>query len=83
MATKPDLTWSDQGLFTLFLPETKEGERAWEAIAAQTEGTGKVLSMHRASTIAQLRAAGFHVRKAPPHKPLTADELAELEGLLA
>lgn len=81
---KSDLTYSDSGMLTLFLPETPAGESAWDQMAEATDGTGKVLSIHAPSVIAQLRAAGFTVRRAPKHKPWTAEELdaalAELDA---
>ena len=44
----PDLSWSDDGWFTQFLPSTKAGEDAWRVMATHTDGTGKVFSVHAA-----------------------------------
>ena len=32
----PDITYKDLGMFTVFLPETKEGENAWRELASVT-----------------------------------------------
>lgn len=62
-AGPPDLGWRDDGLFTLFLPNTKAGEDAWRVLAAHTEGTGKVFSHHAPDVIRQLRAQGYTVAR--------------------
>ncbi|ALN21943.1 MULTISPECIES: hypothetical protein [Ectopseudomonas] len=77
-----DLSYRHLGLFTSFLANTPAGENAWREIAAKTDGTGKVLSIHAEDTIRQLRAAGYAVAEAG--EVVTGDEdaiLAEL-GLL-
>lgn len=56
-----DLSYHDLGLFTAFYPNTKAGEKAWREIARHTEGTGKVLSVDLAETLASLRKAGYSV----------------------
>lgn len=85
--SKPDLTYSPSGMFVLFMPETPAGEEAWAEIARHTDGTGKLLPAQVPGTLAQLRAAGLSVRKAPPHKPMTPAQLeaalADLDALLA
>ena len=63
MATKNDLTYLTEGLFTSFFPCTPDGEQVWRAIAAHSNGSGKVFTVHLASTLRQLRAAGFTVSK--------------------
>lgn len=76
-----DLTYKNQGLFTAFLPESKAGEEAFRAICkAQGDHTGKVLTIHAKSTIAQLRKAGYSVKKQGRTEDISADEL---EALLA
>ena len=60
-----DLVYIRQGLFTAFIPETKAGEEAFRQIcAAQGDHTGKILTAHVESTLAQLRKAGYSVKKA-------------------
>lgn len=78
--SKPDLTYSRSGMFVAFLPETAAGAEAWCEIARHTDETCKVPYWQLASTLAQLRAAGFSVRRAPRSKPMTN---AEVDALLA
>lgn len=59
----PDLTYREADGFTVFVPETDAGKEAWNEMANDTDGTGKVLTIHAKSTIAQLRAAGYVVEK--------------------
>lgn len=76
-----DITYNNQGIFTAFLPETKAGEDAFRAICkAQGDHTGKVLSIHAKATIAQLRRAGYSVKKQGKIEEIDADELAALLG---
>ena len=60
---KIDLTYLKQGLFTLFIPETKAGEDAWREIAKQTDGTGKVFTVQLPATLKQLKKAGYIVKQ--------------------
>ena len=73
-----DLTYTIEGLFTSFIPTSKEGEDAWRQLATQTQGTGKVLTVHLQSTLSQLRKAGYKVRKSKPSGELTPSEAANL-----
>lgn len=76
-----DITYSNQGIFTAFLPETKAGEDAFRAICkAQGDHTGKVLSIHAKATIAQLRKAGYSVKKQGKVEDIDTDELEALLG---
>lgn len=59
-----DLTYQTIGMFTQFLPETKEGEQAWRELATVTQGTGKVLTIQAKQFISDLRKAGYKVTKA-------------------
>lgn len=77
-----DLSYKPLGMFTLFLPESEAGRAAWDDIAAQTEGTGKVLTLHAPSVIAQLRKAGYTVRIAKV-TPLSEDDVIALLDELA
>lgn len=76
-----DITYINQGLFTAFIPISKAGETAWAEMANYTSGTGKVLSTQAASTIAQLKAAGYKVCKAKKQAPIDADQLLTELGL--
>ena len=74
-----DITYINQGLFTAFLPESKAGEDAFRAICkAQGDHTGKVLTTHAKATIAQLRNAGYSVKKQGKREEIDADELEAL-----
>jgi hypothetical protein len=85
--SKPDLTYSPSGMFVQFMPETPAGEEAWRELARLSDNTGKFLPGQVPGVLAQLRRAGFTVRKAPPHKPITPAELeaalADLDALIA
>lgn len=59
-----DLTYHDDGMFTTFLPNTKAGEDAWH-VMAENDGTGKVLTIHAAGVISQLRDKGYTVAERP------------------
>lgn len=75
----PDLTYRQScGMFTAFFAETEAGRGAWSLIAAQSDGTGKVLNGHVAGALRQLRAAGYVVAKASRRASdaLSDDELA-------
>lgn len=79
---KTDLTITRSGLFSRYLPNTPAGENVWRELAAQTDGTGKVLAIHEASITAQLRAAGYTVSARKPRGPkMTADELLAALGV--
>ena len=73
-----DLEYIDQGLFTAFLPVSKAGEVAFNQMAEYTDGTGKVLSIHKQSTILQLRQAGYKVGKAKLSGKVTAEQADEM-----
>ena len=80
-----DLHYTKSTMFIMFVPQTKAGEEAWKAIAAQTDGTGKIFPKQLESTLAQLRKAGYTVRKAPKMTEAdyqkVYDDLDELLGL--
>ena len=69
-----DIEYTDQGLFTAFVPVSKAGEVAFDQMAEYTEGTGKVLSIHKQGTIQQLRQAGYKVGKAKQRGRVTAEQ---------
>lgn len=78
---KTDLTYLKQGLFTEFVPQSKAGEDAWRELAKQTEGTGKVLTVHLPAILAQLRKAGYTVKQAKRKRPEVI--LLEMAGIMA
>ena len=73
-----DIVYINQGLFTAFIPQTMAGEVVFNAMAADTHGTGKVLSVHAEAVIQQIKQAGYTVGKAPKVKALTADDLDKM-----
>ena len=73
-----DVEYIDQGLFTAFLPVSKAGEVVFNQMATYTEGTGKVLSIHKQSTIQQLRQAGYKVGKAKQPGKVTVEQADEM-----
>ena len=73
-----DLEYIDQGMFTSFIPVSKAGEVAFNQMAEYTEGTGRVLSIHKQSTIQQLRQAGYKVGKAKQQGEVTAEQADEM-----
>jgi hypothetical protein len=77
-----DLTYTRCGMFTRFIPNTPEGEKAWRVMAAE-DGCAAVLTMHEKATIAQIRAAGYTVSKskAAPVKAGEIDNLLKELGL--
>lgn len=58
-----DFSYYDSGLFTMFVPNTKEAEHAWCELASVTDGTGKVLSIQKNQFIHSLKQAGYSVGK--------------------
>ena len=80
----PDISYFRTDLFTRFVPNTKAGETAYAEIARVNEGVAAVLVCHEATTLHQLRAAGYTVSKhrAAKFSDIADDELlAELAGL--
>lgn len=57
-----DLTYTKDGLFATFWPETPQGQEAWSEIAKQNGGVAKVLVIHLDSALYQLRQAGYVVK---------------------
>ena len=81
---KIDLTRMSDGLFTTFLVNSNEGLEAYKRIV-ETCGAPKVLDVHRASTIKQLKEAGYGVRKSTAKvskvEDFTDDDLELLNSL--
>ena len=72
--SRPDLTYTECGMFVMFMAETDGGAEAWEALAAESDGTAKFLPGQVDGVISQLRAAGYSVRKAKPAPPVDYDD---------
>lgn len=73
-----DLEYIDTGLFTRFIPNTPEGESAWRTM--DENGGACVFTLHADKAIAQLRKAGYSVKRAKKQPPLTA---CQIDNLLA
>lgn len=78
-----DFTYTRDGMFTALLPENDAAVRAWNELAAETDGTGKVFNHHFPQLRAALKRAGFTVKKARKVKPGELDAiLDELDEVL-
>jgi hypothetical protein len=69
-----DLTYTQGNMFTTFYANTPSGVAAWNTIANELGGVAKVLNIHAASTIYQLKKAGYSVGKEKPSK-LSIDKI--------
>ena len=76
---KVDLIYTEIGMFILFLPESNAGEIAWAQIAKKTNGTGKIFKGQLQGTLAQLRNAGYTVRKGKKPTKSIDDILNDLD----
>jgi hypothetical protein len=77
-----DFLYSDDGMFVALVPQNAKADVAWLQIAAETDGTGKVPSIHFKAVRAQLQKAGYTCRKAPKVSQKQLDAImAELELL--
>ncbi|MGF6996768.1 hypothetical protein [Paraburkholderia sp. GAS32] len=82
-ATKTDISYKKDGLFTTFFADSQQGGTAVSDLMTQNGGSNKVLTIHADAVITQLRAAGYTVRKARPVSAKEVDSiLAELGDLL-
>lgn len=75
-----DLEYINDGLFTKFMPVTKAGEEAWREMAKE-DGVAAVYVCQANSVLAQLRTAGYSVRKAKVCKKSINKIMAELDVL--
>lgn len=70
----PDVSYRTDGIFTTFFPNTTDGENIFRAMAADTEGTGKVLSIHAPAVIQQIKEAGYTIEQSEQNA-VDTDEL--------
>ena len=68
--------------FYIIYPSIKAGEVAFDQMSEYTDGTGKVLSIHKQSTILQLRQAGYKVGKAKKPGKVTVEQIEDMLGEL-
>ena len=76
-----DLIYTQNGFFTRFIPNTKEGEIAYNEIYRVT-GDGVVRNDHLKQTLKQLRSAGYKVSKAKVSKEKKEKVLSEIDSIL-
>lgn len=78
---KPDLTYTVRGFFTSFMPESKNGESAWNVIALANGGNATIYTSHLSQTLVDLRASGYCVRQAKKQQSIDSNALlAELSN---
>jgi len=58
-----DLTYTTSDMFTTFYADSPQGVEVWNAMAIELDGNVKVLNVHLASILSQLRKAGYKVAK--------------------
>lgn len=74
---KTDLTYLTTGFFTVFLPESKEGETAYKEMIEQNSSP-KILTMDLKNVLYQLKKAGYVVKKAKKPTQTLEEILKEL-----
>ena len=79
MSNKIDLTYLKGRVFTKFIPETPEGEEAWNEMCEQGECVVSVWNAQLPSVLRQIRKAGYVVRKAKPSTMTDEELLAEFD----
>jgi hypothetical protein len=77
---KVDLTYIQDGMFTTFLVNSDEGLPAYKELI-RVLGAPKVLNQHLPQTLAQLKAAGYGVRKSTA-KPKGIESFTESDKKL-
>lgn len=77
-----DISYTNDKMFTRFMPESKAGEEVWREIANKMDGVAAVLNFEAKAIITQMRAAGYKVGKAKPVKlDMGDDELLAALGV--
>jgi hypothetical protein len=74
-----DLTYTQTGMFTQFYAETEAGKIAWDDAAEMLAGNFQIFNQHLASTIYQLKKAGYTVSKAKKTTLTMNDIFLELD----
>ena len=74
-----DLTYTQDGMFTRFYPETDAGQIVWNEMASKMNGVAAVLNFESAKVISQIRSAGYKVSKAKKCNQSVDDILKELD----
>lgn len=76
-----DLIYTQNGFFTRFFADTKDGEVALSEMIRVT-GDTVIRNDHLKAVLKQLRKSGYKVYKAKPTKESKEKVLAELDDLL-
>ena len=76
-----DITYIRDGMFTTFMPDSKEGVTVYKDLIEQNNGSDKVFNSHSKNVIKQIRSAGYIVKKAPKSTITLEDCFKEMEEL--
>lgn len=77
---KTDLTYLTTGFFTVFFPESKQGETAYKEMIEQNSSP-KILTRDLKNVLYQLKKAGYIVKKAKKPTQTIEEILNELDDL--
>lgn len=72
-----DITYTQDGIWTRFFPETDAGRPVWDEM--QEDGVAAVLNNHAENVIKQIRSAGYRIAKA---KKVTDADMEEIFDLM-
>lgn len=81
MKTQTDIEYSNDGLWTRFYTNTEAGEIVWRELA-KSDGVAAVLTIHAKTVIAQIKAAGYSIRKAKPVSDLQINKILDELGAI-
>lgn len=77
---KTDIEYTTDGFTVALYPITKAGQDVWSEIATHFDGVAKFPAHMFASVKAQIKAAGYSIRKSRPSNINIDDLLAELDA---
>ena len=80
---KTDLNYITDGFYITLIPNTKQGEYIYNTIAKSFDGVAKFPAHMKPSIFMQIKNAGYTIRKAKKTKPLTAQDIDDLDRLLS
>lgn len=73
-----DIIYTQDKMFTRFIPLTKDGEYIYNEIAKRMEGVATVLTMDCDRVCKQIRKAGYSVRKAVKEDCASDEDIDQL-----
>lgn len=76
---RTDLTYREEGLFVTYYPNTEDGIVAWRDMI-NLSPDARFLSIHRKQINAQLKAAGYSVRKSPIRGKIGSELLISVDS---